>query len=149
MNWFLLALKRTFTFKGRARRKEYGWFIFISLFIHFVFIVLELSTATLDFAMLTLGIFVLETIWGIWYSIAAIALTTRRLHDLGYSGWWQLLPLFALLFSAILATAVDEPTFMIAILIIFIVLYLIYSLWLLFKEGQCFENKYGIDPRSS
>ena len=33
MNWFIQALKKTFTYRGRARRAEFGWFNLISFLI--------------------------------------------------------------------------------------------------------------------
>ena len=34
MNWFIQALKKTFTYRGRARRAEFGWFNLIAFLIN-------------------------------------------------------------------------------------------------------------------
>ena len=79
------TLKKSFSFKGRATRKEF-W-----LFWLFTFIVYLL----LGVVALLLAGSVLGTIWGILSLIVCIALlipyisvAVRRFHDLGLSGFW-------------------------------------------------------------
>lgn len=81
------------TFKGRARRSEYWWFI---LFYSLVLI----AAAVLDNLF---GITIERTFYGAIYCIAALVLflpnltvTVRRLHDINKSGWnilWGFIPL--------------------------------------------------------
>ncbi len=84
------------TFSGRARRSEYWWWW---LFVVVVSVVLSL----IDNAI---GLHVSDaTVWGVEVSglltlifalatiIPGIAVTFRRLHDTGRSGWWWLLSL--------------------------------------------------------
>lgn len=81
------------TFKGRARRSEYWWFI---LFYCLVLI----AAAVLDNLF---GITIERTFYGAIYCIAALVLflpnltvTVRRLHDINKSGWnilWGFIPL--------------------------------------------------------
>lgn len=56
-------------FEGRARRSEYWWFM---LFVNLV------SIVTCGFASIV-------------FLVPTIAVTARRLHDIGRSGWWQLI----------------------------------------------------------
>ena len=56
-------------FEGRARRSEYWWFM---LFVNLV------SMVTCGFASIV-------------FLVPTIAVTARRLHDIGRSGWWQLI----------------------------------------------------------
>ncbi len=81
------------TFKGRARRSEYWWFV---LFYSLVLI----AAAILDNLF---GITIEHTFYGAIYCIAALvlflpnlAVTVRRLHDINKSGWnilWGIIPL--------------------------------------------------------
>ena len=73
-----MAIRNYFVFKGRSTRAEYWWWI--------LFLVLAAIPATIiSFIIPFLGeAFRLFTI------IPSISLTTRRLHDIGKSGWWQL-----------------------------------------------------------
>ncbi|MCL4126367.1 UNVERIFIED_CONTAM: hypothetical protein GTU68_024641 [Idotea baltica] len=83
MNWYLKAFKQYFDFSGRARRKEFWMF---ALF-HFLFIFV---TTFLVF-FLTSDIYEDTEINYLISIIPSIALTVRRLHDTGKSGWLYLL----------------------------------------------------------
>lgn len=88
------GFKKTFTFKGRARRSEYWWF---QLGIFLCMIGVPLLLAGLITAIgnpsysAVLAIFVLPTY--LWAIIANISSTIRRLHDIGKSGFWYLITL--------------------------------------------------------
>lgn len=74
-------------FSGRARRSEYWWWTLATIILSIVAVVLDLIIGTGDFVETG----VLE-----WVSYAAtfvptLAVGTRRLHDIGKSGWGQLL----------------------------------------------------------
>jgi uncharacterized membrane protein YhaH (DUF805 family) len=88
MSWYLLAFRKYRDFTGRARRKEYWYFtLFYGLGIVFA-VVLDMLFGTFNpqFAM---G----------WITVAyllvsfppMLAVSVRRLHDIGRSGWWVLL----------------------------------------------------------
>lgn len=79
-----------FSFKGRIRRLEYG----LTYLIAFCYqLPMELMPEnTTDYGW---GIF--SVIWlllFIPYIIFIIAQNTKRCHDLGHSGWWQLIPFY-------------------------------------------------------
>ena len=83
MNWYLDVVKNKYaTFSGRARRKEYWMFFLINLLIAMGIGIVE--------AIIGLG-----GILGILYALAllipGIAVSVRRLHDTGRSGWWLLI----------------------------------------------------------
>jgi uncharacterized membrane protein YhaH (DUF805 family) len=89
MKWFLDALKNRYaTFEGRARRKEYWFFVlFYALAIVALAIVDDIVGTyreEVGFGLLT-AVFVLATF------IPTLAVTVRRLHDTNRSGWWVLL----------------------------------------------------------
>lgn len=87
IDWYVKCLKQYVDFSGRARRKEY-WFFTLSQVILF-FIAL-----TLDYAFGTEWVFYM--ILALATCIPAIAVTVRRLHDTGRSGWWYLISLIPL-----------------------------------------------------
>lgn len=79
MNWYLAVLKNYAGFSGRARRKEYWMFTLI----HFV---ITLVLAGIDMAVGSYPI--IYGIYALALFLPALAVTVRRLHDTGRSGWW-------------------------------------------------------------
>ena len=82
MNWYMDALKQYATFAGRARRTAFWMFVLINFIIDAVLSILWRSTG--------LGILeVLYYLYALAVLIPGIAVTVRRLHDIGRSGgWW-------------------------------------------------------------
>jgi len=76
-----LGFKNYINFSGRATRAEYWWWF---LFIVVTGVVLAIIDGVTGIGVL-LNIFNLATL------IPGLALGARRLHDIGKSGWWQLL----------------------------------------------------------
>lgn len=106
----LLALRRSFTLKGRSARKEFWstWLLYLLvsiplalaigvLWVISIVIVLQeqesgnydiaacLTDPTMIVAWVALGIYALLLLY---FTILFICLTVRRMHDLGGSGWW-------------------------------------------------------------
>jgi uncharacterized membrane protein YhaH (DUF805 family) len=80
-------IKHLFSFKGRIRRTEYGLtFLFATLYSILTGVFAESLPSFLT-GILMIGIFPL--IWVIY------AQGAKRCHDIGKSGWWQLIPFFA------------------------------------------------------
>ena len=82
------ALRNCLTVKycsvqGRASRSEYWWFMLFS----------SVATAALE------NIPVVGILASLAFIAPTICVTSRRLHDIGWSGWWQLLPLVLFLAS--------------------------------------------------
>ena len=76
-----LGFKNYINFNGRATRAEYWWwFLFI--------VVTGVVLGTIDSIT---GIGTLQSIFNLATLIPGLALGARRLHDIGKSGWWQLL----------------------------------------------------------
>ena len=90
MNWYLQALKKYADFSGRARRREYWFFVLFNLIISVVLSVCDVVLGTYS-AAASIGI--LSGIYTLAVLIPGIAVTVRRLHDTGRSGWWILIVL--------------------------------------------------------
>ena len=79
------------TFKGRAPRSEYWWFMFMNFIITLCAIAGDLYLFD-PYATPSLNPFTYFTgFWLIVTFIPQIAVTVRRLHDGGFSGLWYLL----------------------------------------------------------
>lgn len=108
-NDFVWAVKACFakysTFSGRARRKEFWyWYLFTCLTTIAGFL-LSCLLALIS-AMGAVGIFViLNGIWSLVIFLPNLAVTVRRLHDAGYSGWYYLIALIPLVGVIILLVA--------------------------------------------
>jgi uncharacterized membrane protein YhaH (DUF805 family) len=75
------------TFSGRASRSEFWWF--------YLFTVLISWGATLvEAAMFGVGAMgILSGIASLVFVLPSLAASSRRLHDIGKSGWWLLIAL--------------------------------------------------------
>jgi len=118
MEWFIKVIK-SFSFNGRARRKEYWFFFLFVIVIAFLLGLLDSLIGTYsrktELGLLG-GIFLLGIL------IQSIAVGVRRLHDTGRSGWWLLIGFIPFVGSIIV-------------------------LILMLLAGQPGMNEYGPDPR--
>ncbi|MBN42081.1 MAG: DUF805 domain-containing protein [Alphaproteobacteria bacterium] len=81
------CMGKYFTFSGRAKRSEYWWF--------YLFTVLMSWGASLvgsaSFGPSDLGGDLFSSMVSLVFLFPWLAAGSRRLHDIGRSGWWQLL----------------------------------------------------------
>ena len=89
MNWYLEVLKKYAVFSGRARRKEYWFFALFNVLISFVLGFIEVGMGLVDKS----GRGPLSGLYTLAILIPGIAVSVRRLHDTGRSGWWLLIAL--------------------------------------------------------
>lgn len=78
--------KNPFSFEGRIRRTEYGLSHIIATVALFIVAAIAGAADALPLYYLSL----IPFLWFIWSQGA------RRCHDLGNTGWWQLIPFYAL-----------------------------------------------------
>ncbi len=98
MNWYIQVLKKYAVFSGRARRKEYWYFILFNIIIAFVLGFIDgFSGMATDS-----GLGVLGGIYSLAVLLPGIGVSIRRLHDTGRSGWWLLISLIPFLGALIL-----------------------------------------------
>lgn len=85
MNWYFAALNKYADFSGRARRREYWIFSIVNVVLIIAAVIIDnvIGTIILDgpFGFLSAAIFIATIIPG-------LAVTVRRLHDSGKSGWY-------------------------------------------------------------
>ena len=87
-------------FSGRARRSEYWYF---TLFIFLVSAVLSGLNAAVFGTDAQMTIFtIIQSLFSLATLIPSIAVTVRRLHDIGKSGWFYFLILIPVVGSIIL-----------------------------------------------
>ena len=126
--YYLNIITKQFAdFKGRARRKEYWMYSLFQVLIGFSLYLISFIffTNILDYSN-EKGLYsslLLFVIFLMLHFIPNIAITVRRLHDTGKSGWWYLLSLIPYIGPFIL----------------FILLVL---------ESSEEENQWGVNPKS-
>lgn len=115
------------TFQGRAPRSEYWWWtlfcVLVPIAIGVVEAVLFPEFFWIEFAAMPMDdprVDVLTSLFNLFTLIPSIAVSVRRFHDMGRTGWWLLL-----IFTGIGA---------------FIII-----IWFMFK-GTAGPNRFGPDP---
>ena len=81
--------------------------------------------------------YIIILLYGLAVFIPGLAVGVRRLHDVGKSGWFLLIPYLS--------------TLLLLIPIIGYIVYLGLDIWflvLMFKDSQVGENEYGADPKT-
>jgi uncharacterized membrane protein YhaH (DUF805 family) len=119
MNWYLEALKRYAVFDGRARRKEYWFFILFYIIFALALVFVDGMTGTYNEEY---GVGVLSGFFILAMLIPNISVAVRRLHDTDRSGWWILISLIPLIGG-------------------------IWFLVLMVLDGTPGQNQYGPDPK--
>ena len=139
------CFQKIFTIDGRASRSEYWWF---SLFIGIINVLLNPFLS--NFPPL---ISPLLNLWEIIIFIPLICVTTRRLHDINVSGWWQLCYYLFLTLSLMLVplyeTTLSEDLgflFISGVIFIIAIAILIVGLVFLCIKGTTGDNRFGADP---
>ena len=94
IDWFVKGLKNYANFSGRARRKEYWFFVLVQFGILMIASVID----TVIFEEPS----VLYMLAALALVIPSLAVSIRRLHDIGKSGWWYLIILVPLIGAILL-----------------------------------------------
>ena len=93
MSWYLQVLKKYAVFSGRARRKEYWYFVLFNTIFSFVLSRIDNLTGTAN---------VLQLLYSLAVLLPSLGVSIRRLHDTGRSGWWLFISLIPLIGAIIL-----------------------------------------------
>ncbi|MEM8859196.1 MAG: DUF805 domain-containing protein [Chloroflexota bacterium] len=118
MEWYLKVLQQYFDFSGRARRKEYWYFVLVNFGISIVLGIIDFTL----FNAAESGFSPLSSLYSLAVLIPSVAVGIRRLHDTGRSGWWLLIGLIPLIGAIVL-------------LIFF------------FQDSEAGTNKWGPNPK--
>ena len=81
------CMGKYFTFSGRASRSEYWWFYLFTMIVSWGAQIVSSTIYTIGDPMVNL----LPTIISLAFLFPVLAAGSRRLHDIGKSGWWQLI----------------------------------------------------------
>src|SRR5690242_4729850 len=98
VSWYLAVLSKYAVFSGRARRKEYWMFALVNFIIA---VALALAPTIiggdrgLGYSLISLG-------YSLFVMIPSLAVSVRRLHDIGRSGWWLLIAFVPLIGAIVL-----------------------------------------------
>lgn len=121
MKYYLLALQRYGQFSGRANRSEYWYFLLFHLLFLITAVILD-NVLGLAFTGTAYGI--IYVVYSLVFIVPGLAVTVRRLHDIGKSGWYVLIGMIPLIGG-------------------------IWMIVLLAGKGTTGENKYGPDPNGT
>ena len=128
-----VCFKKYFNFKDRASRSEYWYFTLFGLIVYAIGFGLMFISYKLFWLLIVISIALI---------IPFIAVTTRRLHDINKSGWFQLLSVPAgILEAAFQAQKSLEILFMIIGWGCGIYLFILYI-----QEGDKKHNRFGENP---
>ena len=82
---WILFFKNYANFSGRSSRSAYWFWILWS-------VIVTLSIEILRAGIGEAGIvYFIDFVWSLGILVPTVALAARRLHDVGRSGWWQLI----------------------------------------------------------
>lgn len=121
MNEYLSVLKNYAKFDGRARRREFWMFVLFNVIATVVASILDGALGLTFDSMTHYGY--IYSAYSLAVLVPSFAVSVRRLHDIGKSGWWLLI-----VFVPIIGG--------------------IWLLILLVTPGQSGSNSYGADPKA-
>ena len=140
---FLGAIKKgfnnAFVWSTRASRSEFWYW---QLFVYGAAIILsivDLYVMPADAVNPHTGepLMILSSLFYLITFFPSIAVMVRRFHDTNHTGWWYWLPI---------AAAVTAMTGNAVIVVGSLVLAVLWVLYLLVKEGDMGDNRYGPNP---
>jgi uncharacterized membrane protein YhaH (DUF805 family) len=120
MDWFFTAVRKYAVFSGRAQRAEFWMYCLIYLLLAVVLGFVDMVAGTYSHDH-EIGLF--SGALALALLLPSLAVGTRRLHDIGRSGWWQLL----------------WPVPIAGALVL---------LWFFVRDSQPGDNAYGANPKA-
>lgn len=108
MDWYIAVLKKYAVFSGRARRKEYWMFVLFNI----IFALVASALDTVVFGIAFDGFGPLYVAYTLAVLVPGLAVSVRRLHDIGKSGWYllvNLIPLAGPIWYLVLVCTDSQP----------------------------------------
>jgi uncharacterized membrane protein YhaH (DUF805 family) len=147
MKYYLKALQHYADFSGRASRNEYWMFILFNILFAIAVAFIGIFLGAIkdeNYIKLYMSQFLI-----LYYAaiiIPLLAISVRRLHDSGKSGWWMLLALLPPL-SNIPSNMKNFDDNLFAVIAIITILSQITILIFLLLKGKDDKNRYGENPK--
>ena len=168
----MTCIRKYADFSGRATRAEYWWWVLATTLVSFALSAID------SFISALAGLYVyspLSTVFGLAILLPGLAVTARRLHDTGKSGWWQLVwvaigvlgtvPLIVGVAIFVIKgfTGADDWAFsqweidstgvaaLVTGILVSLIIWLAITVWWIVwmaRQGQPGPNHYGPDPRA-
>ncbi|MGR5275105.1 DUF805 domain-containing protein [Vibrio rotiferianus] len=118
-DWYYKVILNYTNFNGRARRQEYWYFTLVNVLVNLVMGIIDRVIGSV-MQMDNFGFF--GVIYALFIMIPSIAVTVRRLHDSGRTGWWALIAFV--------------PAIGILVLLYFLI-----------QDSEEGSNQYGVSPK--
>jgi uncharacterized membrane protein YhaH (DUF805 family) len=101
MKYYIKVFKNYAVFSGRARRREFWYFLLFNILISYG---LEYLEDTFNVRI----IYFISDMYSLAVIIPSIAVGVRRMHDTGRSGWFLLVPIVDLIIACTDSDAGDN-----------------------------------------
>ena len=88
MDQYLAVLSKYAVFSGRAGRREYWMFFLFNLIFSIAARFVDMTSGS---EVILLGMKPITLVYGLAVALPSLTVAVRRLHDIGYAGWWMLL----------------------------------------------------------
>jgi len=144
MRYYFEAFRKYAVFRGRSTRGEYWYFVLVNALIVGVLTVIADASRR---AQAGQGVYAdVQGVLLLYYLATVVpsyALSIRRLHDTGRSGWWSVLIIFCGICFGVIPVVPGLTLLVIPALIALIVM-----IWLFLLDSQPGTNRFGPNPRS-
>jgi uncharacterized membrane protein YhaH (DUF805 family) len=150
MNWYLRVLRKYAVFSGRACRKEFWLFVLFNWIISLVLGLIDGVAGLVD-AQSKYGI--LRSLYILAVLLPGVAVTVRRLHDTGRSGWWlaifigtPVIAVYSLMIISHLSSGLESmPRLIGAVGFVICIMFLRFMA----QDSQNGQNQYGPNPKET
>jgi uncharacterized membrane protein YhaH (DUF805 family) len=134
-NFKTVVTKHYFDFQGRARRSVFWWYILVVFILGIIAYIIDRL----------LGMQIISGLLSLALLLPNLGVSVRRLHDVGKSGWWILLPLAPWLLM-IICFFMFQWTLAMVFGVVTLATWVL-LIWWYAQPGISGQNAYGPDPK--